>query len=55
MKKLFGKTDSKNDANVKCVSNYVGKSFILGKMPLVVEEVLAEGEIHAHFFIYFYP
>lgn len=43
MKKLFGKTDSKNDTNAKYVSNYVGKSFIVGKMTVVVEEILAEG------------
>lgn len=43
MKKLFGKIDSKNDTNVKDVCNCIGKSFIVGKMTVVVEEILAEG------------
>ena len=48
MKKLFGKTESKNDTNAKY--NYVGKSFVVGKMTVVVEEILAEGEIFSYLF-----
>lgn len=43
MKKLFGKSDSKSENNTRDVSNCVGKSFVVGKMTVVVEEVLAEG------------
>lgn len=43
MKKFFGKSDSKSDNNAKDVNNCIGKSFIVGKMTVVVEEIIAEG------------
>lgn len=50
MKKLFGKIDSKSDTNVKDVCNCIGKSFVVGKMTVVVEEILAEGIVLRLFF-----
>lgn len=43
MKKFFGKIDSKSDNNAKDLGNCVGKSFVVGRMTVVVEEILAEG------------
>jgi len=45
MKKIFGKIDNRRDEkeNEKAHSSFIGKKFIVGKHPVVVEDVIAEG------------
>lgn len=47
MKKIFSKLENKNDEKISSnfVTNYTGKVFVINKHNVVVEEVLAEGEI----------
>lgn len=44
MKKLFSKIETKIDNTSKEPNSYVGKSFTVGRMTVVVEDVLAEGK-----------
>lgn len=44
MKKLFSKIETKIDNTVKEPNSYVGKVFVVGRMTVSVEEVLAEGK-----------
>ncbi|XP_071440568.1 uncharacterized protein Nak [Hetaerina americana] len=43
MKKLFSKIETKIDNTAKEPNNYVGKVFVVGRMTVTVEDVLAEG------------
>jgi AP2-associated kinase len=43
MKKLFSKIETKIDSTAKEPNSYVGKVFIVGRMTVTVEDVLAEG------------
>jgi len=45
MKKIFGKIDHRRDEkeNEKAHSSFIGKKFVVGKHPVVVEDVIAEG------------
>lgn len=43
MKKLFSKLESKAETNNKDVVSCLGKSFMIGKMVVTVEDILAEG------------
>jgi len=45
MKKIFGKIDNRRDEkeNDKPHSSFIGKKFTVGKHPVVVEDVIAEG------------
>jgi len=45
MKKIFGKIDNRRDEkeNEKAHSSFIGKKFVVGKHPVVVEDVVAEG------------
>ena len=47
MKKIFSKLENKNEEKISSnfVTNYTGKVFVINKHCVVVEEVLAEGEI----------
>lgn len=47
MKKIFSKLENKNDEKISSnfVASYTGKVFVINKNCVVVEEVLAEGEI----------
>lgn len=44
MKKLFSKIETKIDNTVKEPNSYVGKAFVVGRMTVTVEDVLAEGK-----------
>lgn len=46
MKKIFSKFENKNEEKVSTnfSSNFVGKVFVVGKVTVVVEDILAEGE-----------
>lgn len=48
MKKIFSKLENKNEEKLPSnyVTNYTGKVFQINKHSVVVEEILAEGEIH---------
>jgi AP2-associated kinase len=43
MKKLFSKIETKIDSTAKEPNSYVGKVFVVGRMTVTVEDVLAEG------------
>jgi hypothetical protein len=43
MKKLFSKIETKIDNTAKEPNSYIGKMFVVGRMTVTVEEVLAEG------------
>ena len=43
MKKLFSKIETKIDNTAKEPNSYVGKVFVVGRMTVAVEDVLAEG------------
>jgi AP2-associated kinase len=43
MKKLFSKIETKIDNTAREPNSYVGKIFVVGRMTVTVEEVLAEG------------
>lgn len=43
MKKLFSKIETRIDNTAKEPNSYVGKVFVVGRMTVTVEEVLAEG------------
>ncbi|KAG8229576.1 hypothetical protein J437_LFUL009558 [Ladona fulva] len=43
MKRLFSKIETKIDNTAKEPNNYVGKVFVVGRMTVTVEDVLAEG------------
>jgi hypothetical protein len=46
MKKIFSKfdTNQKEKESAKETNNFVGKTFVVGKCTVTVEEVLAEGK-----------
>lgn len=46
MKKIFKKSENKAEAStgIKDNTNYVGKSYSIGKYNVVVEDILAEGK-----------
>lgn len=46
MKKIFKKIDHKSEASgtSKEPCNYLGKTFVVGKITVTVEDILAEGE-----------
>lgn len=48
MKKIFSKLENKNDEKISSnfVASFTGKVFVINKNCVVVEEVLAEGEIY---------
>lgn len=44
MKKLFSKIETKIDNTAKETNSFVGKTFLVGRTSVTVEEVLAEGK-----------
>lgn len=45
MKKLFSKIETKIDTTSKETNSYVGKVFVVGRITVTVEDVLAEGDL----------
>jgi AP2-associated kinase len=50
MKKIFSKFENKNEEKTSSnfSSNFVGKVFVVGKVTVVVEDILAEGNFQAN-------
>lgn len=44
MKKLLSKIETKIDNTSREPNSYVGKAFVVGRMTVTVEDVLAEGK-----------